>query len=174
MASATGRIISFAWTTPALLAGRKSVTRREWVPKWARSFRAGEVCQAYDRSPRLHGIHIANIKLRSAPYLQSVAIAPDSDYEAEGLAYLEEIGALVGSGPDGSLPSQFWNDWRAGGEELFVVRFELLELTPAGITALAKQLAELDGTPPPAGPQLGLTLPPTTGELHAEREALHG
>lgn len=36
------KIISFAETTPALLADAKTVTRREWAEKHARSFKAGE------------------------------------------------------------------------------------------------------------------------------------
>lgn len=40
------RIISFAWTSPALLAGAKTVTRRDWDDSYARRFSAGELVAA--------------------------------------------------------------------------------------------------------------------------------
>jgi hypothetical protein len=35
--------ISFAWTTPALLAGHKTVTRRDWDAEYAIRFAAGQL-----------------------------------------------------------------------------------------------------------------------------------
>ena len=60
-------IISFAWTTAALLDGRKTVTRREWSDAHAAKFKPGDLVDAYDRSPRFKGkkvgvIRIINIK----------------------------------------------------------------------------------------------------------------
>jgi len=56
------RIISFAWTTNALLSGRKSVTRRTW--KDCR-IQPGELVQAYDKSPRFRGHPVAIIRVLS-------------------------------------------------------------------------------------------------------------
>lgn len=114
--------ISFAWTTPALLAGRKTVTRRDWKESWARSFREGELVGAYDRQPRFQGKQVAVIRLTEAPYLESTAQAPDSDYEAEGFGYLQERGIMV----DGLLPEKLWRVWRVSPRSMWVVRFELV------------------------------------------------
>ena len=53
-ADAQVKIISFAWTTPALLAGRKTVTRRDWSDRYALLFHADDFVAGYNRSPR-HG-----------------------------------------------------------------------------------------------------------------------
>ena len=45
-------IISFAWTTPALLAGKKTVTRREWSDAHAAKFKPGDLVDAWDKLPR--------------------------------------------------------------------------------------------------------------------------
>ncbi|MBW2053822.1 MAG: ASCH domain-containing protein [Deltaproteobacteria bacterium] len=45
------KIVSFAWTTEALLAGRKTVTRRCWNERYAGRFKSGDLVQAYDRNP---------------------------------------------------------------------------------------------------------------------------
>jgi hypothetical protein len=115
------RAISFAWTTPALLAGQKAVTRRDWNDRYAASFRAGEMVAAYDRQARHGGKQVATIRLLRAPYKESTADAPASDYEAEGFTYLEGIGALV----DGLTPRALWRAWHVYPEYLWVVRFEL-------------------------------------------------
>ena len=53
-------IISFRHTTPALLAGRKTVTRRSWHPvhleRWQKAWDLGRLeHKAYDKSPRQGG-----------------------------------------------------------------------------------------------------------------------
>lgn len=115
--------ISFAWTTPALLAGRKSCTRRDWSDKWAMQFRAGEKVAAYDRQPRHGGRQVAVIELTGRPYRQSTTEAPESDWEAEGFDYLQEIGARV----DGMSPRMLWRAWHLYPQVLWVVRFRLVE-----------------------------------------------
>ena len=44
----------------------------------------------------------ATIRLAQAPYLQSTADAPESDWQAEGFAYLESVGA-AGDGHDAMI-----------------------------------------------------------------------
>lgn len=121
-------IISFAWTTPALLAGRKTVTRRNWPQHYARRFKPDTVHQAWSKSPRCrHGaLHVGDIRLIGSPQLQDTAEIPDSDWEAEGFAYLESIGALT----NGSTPRAIWDDWRENPRYLYVVRFELIRVIP--------------------------------------------
>jgi len=116
------KIISFAWTMPALKAKRKKVTRRNWNDKYARQFKAGEKVLAYDKNPRMGGKQIGIILLTQDPYQESTEYMPDSDYEAEGLAYLEEQGLLI----RGMSPLTFWKAWKAAKETLWVIRFELI------------------------------------------------
>ncbi len=116
------KIVSFAHTSPALVAGRKTVTRRDWKPKHASSFRKGEIVQAWDKSPRFGGKKIAEIRLTQAPYLESTADAPDADYEAEGFQYLQERFLPI----DGVAAITFWRLWHDDPAMLYVVRFELV------------------------------------------------
>ncbi len=119
-------IISFAWTTPAILARRKTCTRRDWNDAYAARFKAGQLLAGYDRSQRFHGHQIAVIRLTRKPYKESSALAPDRDWEAEGFAYLSSIGAKV----DGMTPEELWNDWHENPRQLYVVRFEIVAQRP--------------------------------------------
>ena len=118
------RIVSFAWATPALLAGAKTVTRRDWRPRYAEQFRAGDEVLAYDRSPRYGGKPVARIRLTQRPYRESTRQAPPSDYQAEGFAHLEALGVKV----DGLAPAVLWRAWHMQPRVVWVVRFELLEV----------------------------------------------
>jgi len=117
-------MISFAWTTPALLADRKRVTRRDWSPEYAKRFREGDLVAACDRQPRFRGKQVATIRLTCNPYRQSTLLAPESDYYYEGFAYLEQLGAKV----NGLAPAELWRQWKEHPIELYVVRFELVEV----------------------------------------------
>lgn len=120
------RIVSFAWTTEAIRARAKSVTRRQWVDRYAKSFKAGELLQAWDKVPFAGGKRIGTIRLTRAPYKQAWRDMPDSEWEREGFAYL--------SGLDGvSLPHipLTWGDfqrWRDRDGEAWVIEFETLEV----------------------------------------------
>ena len=129
-------MISFAWTTPALLCGRKTVTRRGWKDSWARGFNRGDLVAAYDRQPRYGGQQVATIQLEEQPYKESTKLAPWSDYEAEGLAYLESIGAKV----DGLAPKTFWKAWHLFPKEMWVVRFSLIGQPMAEVHQMAMEV----------------------------------
>lgn len=120
------KIISFAETTPALLAGHKTVTRRDWKNSYARRFHAHELVQAWTKSPRAGGKKVGIIRLTEEPYLESTRQAPGSDWEAEGFAYLSKIGATV----FGLTPLELWTRWttKGKGEMLWVVRLVLVEI----------------------------------------------
>ena len=82
-------IISFAYTTAKLLAGKKTVTRRRWAERqfkiWQNAYRSGKlVHDAYDKSPRAGGKKIAQIRLTCQPYKELLQDMPDSDVQAEG------------------------------------------------------------------------------------------
>jgi len=117
------KIISFAHTTPALLAGRKIVTRREWDDRYARSFKAGELVQAWDHVPRVKGAHrVGTIRLTADPEWSNEY--PAADFEGEGFAYIEECGADAVLG----LPArELWRLWCAARLHFWVVRFSLVE-----------------------------------------------
>jgi len=121
------KIISFVWTTPALLAGRKTCTRRFWNPAYAARFEAEERVQAWNRSPRTgQGRQVAWIRLTAKPYWEALSKMPDSDYEAEGFAFFAEHPERLtpAYGPMWTSWASF-DAWRASGEYMWVVRFNL-------------------------------------------------
>ena len=118
-------IISFAYTTPALLEGQKTVTRRDWKDEHAAKFRPGVLVDAYDRTPRRRGRKVATIRILSVTREPDAAM-PDSDYEAEGFAYLHQLGIGAAAGHDTSRDG--FAAWRESGESSWVVRFELVEV----------------------------------------------
>jgi len=118
------RIISFAWTVPALLARQKTVTRRDWKPNYARQFKAGHLAFAFDRSPRAGGKQIAVIRLTAGPYWERGCDMPDSDYEAEGFAFLQQHRLTV----NGTPPRELWQQMKASDDGVWVVRFEVVSI----------------------------------------------
>lgn len=146
------RIISFAWTTPALLAGRKTCTRREWDANYARRFKAGDLVAAYERSPRTGGKQVATIRLTADPVLEPLSAMPVTDYEAEGFAFFDEHPELLPK-----TKSVIWAQRFGGGVEQFVaayandpreewvIRFELMSVVSkieSAYVADVKRLAE--------------------------------
>ena len=115
-------IISYAWTTDALLAGRKTCTRRDWNRDYAARFLEGTVHDGYDRSPRIGGKKVANVRIERVPYPERTSLIPDADFEGEGLKFMEEKGLLI----RGITPRQWFENWRASDEVLSVVRFKLV------------------------------------------------
>lgn len=113
-------IISFAHTSPALLAGAKTVTRRDWTAAHAAKFRTGMLVDAWDHSPRVRGRKVATIRLTKDPYVESSADAL-GDFWAEGFGYLEEHGAAA-------IVRGICLDWVDRPRPLFVVRFELVSV----------------------------------------------
>lgn len=113
--------ISFSWTTPALLAGKKTVTRRRWSPKHAAQFHGGDIVDAYDRSPRNGGRVIAKIELTRDPYLERTSVMTLESYMREGLVWMN------GEGYDVPEDLRF-HAWRDRDEVVHVVEFELLEV----------------------------------------------
>lgn len=134
-------IISFAWTTGALLAGRKTVTRREswtpgyfkrWQDAWDKSRNRRDkdrlkyrIHDAYDRSPRNGGRKVGSIVLTCRPYLEPLCAMPESDLEAEGGLW-PTLDAFIGdTDPRKPIP---------------VIRFEFrpLELDVPGVVAVRR------------------------------------
>jgi KaiC/GvpD/RAD55 family RecA-like ATPase len=80
--------ISFKHTTPALLAGKKSVTRRDWKPSTAATyikyFQEETKVPAYDKSPRNGGKVIGFLTLTKEPFKQPLFEMTQGDLEKEG------------------------------------------------------------------------------------------
>lgn len=117
------KIISFAWTTPALLAGYKTRTRREWSDKYAKRFKVGDLIQAWDKQPRFKGKKVAIIRITGIKK-EDISLMPDEDYCKEGFAYLFRINKTI----FGKHPVAAFEDWREEGGEYWVIDFELLKL----------------------------------------------
>jgi len=117
------KIISFAWTTAALLAGQKTCTRRKWDDGYASNFWERDYIQAYDRSPRYGGKRVAVIQLTCKPYKEALCHVPDSDWYTEGFEYLTNIGAKV----NGIAPQQLWEEWKRTKAKIWVIRFEVIK-----------------------------------------------
>lgn len=78
------KIISFAWTTEALLQGKKTQTRRFWKDSYTKQFKKGDMVQVYDKNPRAGGKLIAFIRLTKKPYKQKLDDITQDDFLAEG------------------------------------------------------------------------------------------
>lgn len=124
-------IISFAWTTAALLAGRKTVTRRQWMRSYAEKFYKGQIIDAYDKQPRFGGKRIAVIQLTHDPVYQLDADMPDADFEGEGFAFMAEHPELIPKAfqmrPMETMIDRF-GLWRESGGRSWVIRFKLVQV----------------------------------------------
>ena len=104
------QIISFAMTTAALLAGQKTVTRRDWPEKYAQQFKPGNLVQGYDRSARNGGKCIAIIRLENLRREPLSRLVENPAYGREELVKegnlwprLEDFLALFGTPKHGDL-----------------------------------------------------------------------
>jgi hypothetical protein len=130
------KIISFTWTTPALLAGAKTVTRRDWKPEYAARFKGGDFILACDKSPRAGGRPIALIRLTQAPYHEPLAKMPHTDFQAEGFLWFAQHNEAItedmfyrfgyGSLTSPDREKMWFTGWKSCGGTLWVVRFELI------------------------------------------------
>jgi len=134
-------IVSFAMTTAAFVAKRKSVTRREWSDEYYERVRRaleaaidrgekGLRVQGWSASPHRKGKKIGEAVITSLTR-EPTHLIPDSDWEAEGFAYMTEHGINV----DKNLSCEkLWRLWRQDREKVTaVVRFEVVSIEP-GIT----------------------------------------
>jgi hypothetical protein len=120
--------ISFAWTTDALLALRKTCTRRNWTDDYAtkfiRAYDRGESVDAYNKNPRNGGKKVGQIRLTCAPYKESMGKFPAADYENEGFMWMEEHNLKI----QGLHPLDFCQQWINTNEEVWIVRFRPIRL----------------------------------------------
>lgn len=126
--------ISFAWTTPAFLAGYKTCTRRDWTDRTILAVNHASHLTALDIGRRQHGQPIADIEL-TGPVRRS-RLLPAEDWAAEGFGWLEEAGIRL----NGWTPREMWDDFASRPAEdapVAVVRFRIKRLTPYGSELLA-------------------------------------
>ena len=82
-------ILSFTWTTDALLAGKKTCTRRVWSERtaraWVNAYQGDRLLHsAWDKMPLCRGAKkIADIQLTHLPYRERLKDMPESDLDAE-------------------------------------------------------------------------------------------
>lgn len=113
-------IISFDLTSPALVAGRKTRTRRDWAESHFKKFHIGDLVQAWDHSPRTRNAkRIGTIRITGLKR-ENIALMPDEDFEKEGFAYLQEAGLKIW----GKTPRRAFEDWMDSEREYYVVDFE--------------------------------------------------
>ena len=125
--------ITFAWTTPALLAGAKTVVRQPWSEKKAKQFHAGTLATAYDRAPYLGGRPVAVIRLTQDPIRQPLTEMTDGDYETEGWHWLyEHRDQLPGWIRASDFSREAFDAWRARAGAVWVLRFEVVAITSTG------------------------------------------
>jgi hypothetical protein len=111
-------ILSFAWTTEALLAGQKTCTRRLWSDRtaksWINAYKGDRLIHsAWNKIPLCRGAKkIADIRLTKCPYQEILADMPQSDLSAEGGLW--------------SSLGEFINLFGSPDLLVWVVRFELV------------------------------------------------
>lgn len=135
-------IVSFAWTTPALVAGFKTCTRREWsnrtISTALGALHGAFVVDAYDRSTRQRGQPVARIKITS---VHASRLCPSDDWFNEGFEWLTRYGISL----HGVTPRAIWQDFQTRPSEeqpLTVVRFEVVRLTEYGLRLREQLIAE--------------------------------
>ncbi len=116
--------IAFNWTVTAFLAGAKTVTRRDWKDSYAQTFKKGELVAAFNKQRRFGGKQIGIIKLTKTPYKENTRDIPEEDWIKEGMHVLQGEKKLI----DGLIPAEFWMRWKEEPEDLWVVRFRIVEL----------------------------------------------
>jgi hypothetical protein len=137
--------IVFGWTTPALLAGAKSVIRLPETNRQPERWHPGTLVPAYSKLPHHGGRPIGVVQVTADPALEPLAAMPESDYEAEGWGWLHEHRDLL---PRWITRSDFnpaaFDAWRRRDALLWVVRFRLVAAVMADEAkeARAEALAE--------------------------------
>lgn len=139
-------IISFGYTSPAFLAGAKTVTRRAWSLRTVASYFKGESIevstgrliggvrhQAWDKVPHAGGRQIGWIRLTHVPVCRPLEEMTDQDYQDEGFEWFAahpEIDLPPAAKKQiwYPKPGETWREsferWRTSGLRLYVVRFE--------------------------------------------------
>lgn len=101
------KIMSFAWTTPQLLSGDKTVTRRNWKKQWVKN---GDMVRAFNKNPRFGGKEIGKIQIENVSQVQLDSIDAD-ELKKEGLSNMtppEFVDWWIKSYPGSIANSKIW------------------------------------------------------------------
>lgn len=137
-------IVSDGLTWPAIMAQRKSVTRRDWQRKTALRFKRGVVFQSYHNAPFAGGKLIAMCRMTHDAYPEAIGVMPDEDWIAEGFAHLHlnqwKIPEKVMSetwAQDGCSLRAFMR-WRKELDDkvVWVARYVIEDVTSEGVAML--------------------------------------
>jgi hypothetical protein len=103
-------IISFALTEQEFLAGKKTVTRRDWSPihlqRWQKAWDKGRLIHdGWSKVPYAGGQFLARFRLTCRPYLEKLTDMPPEDLVAEGgmCKTLDEFCQLVKKSPEDTM-----------------------------------------------------------------------
>lgn len=104
---------------------------------------------AFQKTPRHGGRPVALLRLTADPVLEPLPTMPDSDYAAEGWAWLHEHRTLLPGWVTASdFSPQAFSEWRSRAGELWVVRFRLVPVAP--VDQATEALAEARAAQPVA------------------------
>lgn len=133
-------IISFAWTTKAFLAGKKTVTRRTWDDDYALRFKVGSRHQAWSASPRRGGKQVGEIEILSIRREPLTLVIEKYEY---GLLEIAREGGLW------ATPEEFVDAIAANlkrpAHEIDVWRIEFKAILPGGTPCRTSRSARSTG-----------------------------
>jgi len=121
--------LSFAWTTPPLVAGAKTVTRREWPPTHAIKYHAGAIVPAWSKQARFPGAEwVGQVTLTRSPYYEHISCEDvETLYVREGFKWLDDQWERIVHDPERPL----W-DITLGWHELDA-SYWVIEFPPAQV-----------------------------------------
>jgi hypothetical protein len=104
------------------------MTRRDWKPTHAAHFHAGDLVDAWNRSPRAGrdkgARKVATIRLVADPREVTTRHLSPTDYEREGFRWFQ----LNGTQEDRERVDAIWREWLDSPRLVWVVEFELVEV----------------------------------------------
>ena len=117
--------LSFGWLTPAVLAGQKTLSLRDWGPVEAYSWKRAQLAYCYDDDPDKGGNRVALLRISHTPYKRLTNKLRNSEFYASGLMYAQSMGLRH---PKGLTPEQIWSKIKESSVELWVVRYRVEQI----------------------------------------------
>jgi len=119
------KAISFAWTTPSVVAERKRHTRRFWKPHYAKRWHKGDLAWALSRQYQYGGERVAIIEIQEEPYEENLKVwdkREEEFYELEGFGFLDDKKIAPANALSPLMQMTHW--WLDTCESPFVVEFK--------------------------------------------------
>ncbi|KKL53620.1 hypothetical protein LCGC14_2273620, partial [marine sediment metagenome] len=117
--------LSFGWLTPAVLAGQKTLSLRDWGPVEAQSWQRAQLAFCYDKEPSKGGNKMALLRISHTPYKRQANKLRNSEFYAAGLMYAQSMGLRH---PKGLTPEQIWSKIKESSVEVWVVRYRVEQI----------------------------------------------